>query len=125
MLARCELLRRYPHAVVYARRLDINGIEEVAHPIFTGSMDPDVRFYGFDIASDQIAAWSFVIAEQPSAPRFGVKVGGPAVATTHLPAGDGHAGQVGARLRQTPVRITIPATVLLRKAEDEDQEQDA
>ena len=40
----------------------------------TGAMEPDVRFFGFDIAAAEIGDWSIVIAEQPTAPRFGVEV---------------------------------------------------
>ena len=43
-------------------------------PILTGSMEPDVRFFGFDIAAAEIGDWSIVIAEQPTAPRFGIEV---------------------------------------------------
>ncbi|SFS14089.1 hypothetical protein SAMN04487846_2845 [Microbacterium sp. cf046] len=120
MLIRSELLRRYPHAVVYAIRPGADGGPQVADPIFTGAMEPDVRFYGFDIPADDIAAWSLVIAEQPTAPRFGVKVGTAPSDVTHLPPGPGHAAAVSRRLRQTPVRITIPATVLLRSDEERD-----
>lgn len=118
MLVRSELLRRFPHAVVYATRADPNGLPQVAHPIFSGAMEPDVRFYGFDIAAADIETWSLVIAEQPTAPRFGVEVGAAPVGPSHLPAGPGHAAQLARQLRQTPVRITIPATVLLREDEE-------
>ncbi|HSI93555.1 MAG TPA: hypothetical protein VK925_08640, partial [Jiangellaceae bacterium] len=119
ILVRSELLRRYPHAVVYATRPAPGGTPEIAHPIFTGAMEPDVRFYGFDIAAADIGTWSLVIAEQPTAPRFGVEVGEAPAERTHLPAGPGHAAQLARQLLQTPVRITIPATVLLREEDDE------
>jgi hypothetical protein len=37
-------------------------------------MEPDVRFFGFGIAAAEIGDWSIVIAEQPTAPRFGIEV---------------------------------------------------
>jgi hypothetical protein len=117
VLLRSELLRRYPHAVVYAVKPD-DANAAPAMPILTGSMEPDVRFFGFDIASAEISDWSIVIAEQPTAPRFGIEVADvpelPAGAN-HLPLaeGDGDAAQLATRLRQQPVRVTIPASVLL------------
>lgn len=112
VLLRSELLRRYPDAVVYATKPDT----PTAMPILSGSMEPDVRFFGFDIPADDIGEWSIVIAEQPSAPRFGVEVDEVPAGTSHLPvtATDGTAASLAARLRQHPVRFTIPASVLLR-----------
>jgi hypothetical protein len=110
MLVRSDLLRRYPHAVIYASKPT-----EERHPIFSGAMDPDVRFFGFDIPADEIADWSIVIQEQPSAPRFGVEVGADTGDASYLPVtADQNSARVAARLRQTPVRITIPSSVLLR-----------
>ena len=113
MLLRSELLRRYPDAVVYATKPDVPP----AMPILTGSMEPDVRFFGFDIPAAEIGDWSIVIAEQPTAPRFGVEVDEVPAGANHLPlaAGDGDAAELASRLRQQPVRVTIPAPVLLRK----------
>jgi hypothetical protein len=112
VLLRSELLRRYPDAVVYAVKPD----SPPALPVLTGAMDPDVRFFGFDIAAEEIGGWAIVIAEQPTAPRFGVDDPPelPA-ASTHLPlaAEDGDAARLAVRLRQHPVRVTIPAAVLL------------
>ena len=86
-------------------------------PILSGAMEPDVRFFGFDIPADEIADWSIVIAEQPTAPRFGVEVDEVPTGVSHLAltAADGDAARLALRLRQHPVRVTIPATVLLRQ----------
>jgi hypothetical protein len=108
-LLRCELLRRYPHAVVYATK---PGAEPAA-PIFAGAMEPDVRFFGFDIPAAQIGGWSIVVAEQPSAPRFGLEEDAVPVGVTHAPVADADAAVLAGRVRQQPARITIPATVLL------------
>lgn len=107
MLVRSELLRRYPDAIVYATK----GAEQ-RHPIFTGGFAPDVRYFGFDIDADEIADWSIVIQEHPSAPRFGVEVDTDHGAATHVPPPDANAALVALETRQMPVRITIPATVL-------------
>ena len=110
LLLRSELLLRYPDAVIFATRAG-----EERHPIFTGGFAPDLRYAGFDIPAADIPTWSIVIMEHPSAPRFGIEVGTDTGSATHLPAGDGNAASVALRARQSPVRITIPATVLLRR----------
>ncbi len=91
-------------------------------PILTGAMEPDVRFFGFDIAAAEIGDWSIVIAEQPTAPRFGIEVDEVPAGASHLPltAGDGDAARLATRLRQQPVRMTIPATVLLTATDEAD-----
>ena len=107
MLVRSELLRRYPDAIVYATRAG-----EQRHPIFTGGFAPDLRYFGFDIGVDEVASWSIVIQEHPSAPRFGVEVGTDNGTATHVPPPKENAALVGHQTRQMPVRITIPTTVL-------------
>ena len=94
MLVRSELLRRYPDAVVYATRPGppTRGPPTRSSP---AAIEPDVRFFGFDIAAAEIGGWSIVIAEQPTAPRFGVEVGEAPAGRAHLPAGDGDAAQLG------------------------------
>jgi hypothetical protein len=108
LLIRSELLRRYPDAVIYA----VRGTEE-RQPVFTGAFAPDVRYAGFDIPSTDIATWSIVLMEHPSAPRFGVEVGTDAGTATHRSPVGTNAAAAAQSLRQLPVRITIPATVLL------------
>jgi len=108
LLVRSELLRRYPDAVLLAVR---DGVERP--PVFTGAFAPDVRYAGFDIPAADIRDWSIVLMEHPSAPRFGVEVGADTGPGSHLPAVDPNAAAAAHRLRQLPVRITIPATVLL------------
>jgi len=88
LLVRGDLLRRYPNAIVYAvkavrtsdGRRDLS--DEELHPLFTGRLDPDVAFYGFDLdvtkarGDDGEEGWFFVLQEQPSEPRFGLDVAG-------------------------------------------------
>jgi hypothetical protein len=87
MLVRGELLRRYPNSVIYAvkavpasqppdgrLKLSTNANDE-KHPLFRGTLKPDVTFLGFDLTrTDAIAdpGWFFVIQEQPTEPRFGL-----------------------------------------------------
>ncbi len=83
LLLRSELLRRYPTAMVYALHR-ITPRPEERHPIFTGTLNPDVTYLGFDITRDEIERdlnnWTFVIQEQPTEPRFGI---------VEVPEGDG------------------------------------
>jgi hypothetical protein len=80
LLLRGELLRRYPTAAVYGVRATTAGRlstdpADVASPIFTGSFEPDISFVGFDLADHELDdgnGWFFVIAEQPTEPRFGL-----------------------------------------------------
>ena len=80
LLVRGQLLRRYPNAVVYAvpARAD-SSIDPtpgaVKDPVFWGRIDPDVTFVGFDLTREMVEVapgWYFVIAEQPTEPRFGL-----------------------------------------------------
>ena len=84
LLLRCELLRKYPNAVVYAVAAEpgANGEfnlstdpQKQRHPLFRGTLKPDVTFLGFDLTKDQATAdpgWFFVIQQQPTEPRFGL-----------------------------------------------------
>ncbi len=83
LLIRGELLRRYPDAIIYARKAVKSGARRVPgpeekYPLFRGSLEPDVTFLGFDIdrdearGSDVDPGWFFVLQEQPTAPRFGL-----------------------------------------------------
>ncbi|WP_405475276.1 hypothetical protein [Streptomyces sp. NBC_00009] len=82
LLLRTALLRRYPGALVYAAPLlppAPDGAREpddahAQHPIFRGGLDPDTAFLGFDLRLGEILGhdWCFVIAEQPTEPRFGL-----------------------------------------------------
>lgn len=84
LLLRSELLRRYPNALVYATRANpstgpLTGSPEV-HPVFSGTLPPDVSFFGFELSRAQLeetdsttgAIWYFVVQEQPSEPKFGL-----------------------------------------------------
>jgi hypothetical protein len=85
LLLRSALLRRYPGAIIYAAPLltpspNAPGQEpepddsRARQPIFRGGLDPETAFLGFDLTLPEILAtpWCFVIAEQPTEPRFGL-----------------------------------------------------
>ena len=47
-------------------------------PVFRGSIDPDMTFFGFAFTKEQATAglgYYFVLAEHPSEPRFGFELG--------------------------------------------------
>jgi hypothetical protein len=83
LLIRGELLRRYPNAVISAvpavmgsdnqRHLGTTG--EIS-PVFRGTIEPDMTFFGFALTEAQATAglgYYFVLAEHPSEPRFGLE----------------------------------------------------
>ena len=83
LLIRGELLRRYPHTVIYAKKAVLSGTRRVPggaekYPLFRGSLEPDVTFLGFDLSKKEALGdgvdqgWFFVLQEQPTAPRFGL-----------------------------------------------------
>jgi hypothetical protein len=146
MLIRSSLLRRYPSAVIYAAKaLERNGVrkpavspDHEAHPVFRGSVQPDVTFFGFDLTVDQVVGsgvgddhgYFIVLQEQPGEPRFGFDVGTPLGGGTHLKVSSGapagsttgpalqwgrNGAHVAAMLRQQPVRIAIHASQFVKK----------
>ncbi|MFD9323061.1 hypothetical protein ACFWDQ_36355 [Streptomyces sp. NPDC060053] len=89
LVLRSALLRRYPGAIVYAAPF-VEGEPDdtrARRPVFRGAVDPDTTFLGFDISKADLLAspWCFVIAEQPSEPRFGLDDEPLALGQTYVP----------------------------------------
>ncbi|MEU1390910.1 MULTISPECIES: hypothetical protein [unclassified Nonomuraea] len=90
LLVRGQLLRRFPHTVLYAAPARFDGTFDTSPtvikvPIFCGQVDPDVTFAGFELTREDVEpapGWYFVLAEQPTEPRFGLDVGGSGALTT-------------------------------------------
>jgi hypothetical protein len=91
LLVKAELLRRHPDTIVTAVAATVVDGErtlgtDTKFPVFTGRLDPDLSFFGFDLqpgqarGTDGTEGWFFVLAEHPTQPRFG------------LDADDGHYG---------------------------------
>jgi hypothetical protein len=82
LLIRGELLRRYPNSVIYAVRADAQHSlsrepNDELHPLFRGTLKPDVTFLGFNLTKEDAIAdpgWFFVIQQQPTEPCFGMDV---------------------------------------------------
>lgn len=87
LLVRSPVFRRYPNTIVYAVKTvrSVSGRElgtEERHPLFRGTLEPDVTFFGFDLTADEVRGvddpqsanqgWYLVLQEQPSEPRFGL-----------------------------------------------------
>jgi hypothetical protein len=78
LLVRGELLRRYPNTVVVAIKASGPNTpstrdEDVERPIFSGYLEPDITFFGFDLEDDDLTVgngWFFALQEQVTEPRF-------------------------------------------------------
>jgi hypothetical protein len=84
LLVRGELLQRYPNAVIWAWKANEDGDklivapdeDEREEPIFQGRFSPDMSYAGFSRSIKELGdEWFFVLAEQPTGPRFGLDVG--------------------------------------------------
>jgi len=109
LTVRGDLLKKYPNTLIYAQKAhiakDANGnplpnddpviapvasdaevASEIKFPVFKASVDPDIRFFGFDLSVDQARGdehpvletddWGyyFIIQQLPGEPRFGMDV---------------------------------------------------
>ncbi|WP_371599925.1 hypothetical protein [Streptomyces sp. NBC_00564] len=120
LLVRGQLLRRFPHTVIYAAPARFDGTFDtsptvIKEPIFWGQVDPDVTFAGFELTRQDVEpapGWYFVLAEQPTAPRFGLDAGASGALATwsdltwdHVGVGEGEhltlaAGGLGGTARR-------------------------
>jgi hypothetical protein len=86
LLIRGEVLLRYPNTIVYAAKAVREGNKHVlpkvldasnSKPhIFHGELDPDIRFFGFELTETQAKTedgngWFFVLQQHPDEPHFG------------------------------------------------------
>lgn len=96
LLIRGELLQRYPNTIIYAvkavRREGKRTIDDSdqRHPQFSGTLEPDVVFFGFDLTVDEMLGedtqpqaadgegWFIVLQEQPTELHFGLDLKRPA-----------------------------------------------
>jgi hypothetical protein len=93
LIVRGDLVRRYPGTVIYAAQATFAGDRRAlveppveVHPTLSASLAPDVMLRGFPLTEAQVrggdpdplsnptAGWFFVIASQPTEPRFGLDV---------------------------------------------------
>ena len=127
LLLRSELLRRYPSALLYASRDGVTTSDgrrttEERHPLFMGSLNPDVTFVGLPFSRDEIvrdqALWSFIIQEAITEPTFGLDRSNNEASNYISPPrsenGPSNGATVAAALFRLPVRVLIRAATLLR-----------
>jgi hypothetical protein len=93
LIVRGDLVRRYPGTVIYAAQATFAGGRRTlvdppieVHPTLSASLAPDVMLRGFPLTEAQVrggdpdplsnptAGWFFIIASQPTEPRFGLDV---------------------------------------------------
>jgi hypothetical protein len=109
LVVRGELLKKYPNTIIYAQKAHIfknkNGVAdpqkepiiteikteaemktEIEFPIFRAEIQPDFRFFGFDMSIEQARGdanpqhesddwgWYFIIQQIPGEPRFGADI---------------------------------------------------
>lgn len=109
LVVRGELLKKYPNTIIFAQKAHIfrdkNGNpdgtkppvlaevkteadmkNEIEFPLFRAEIEPDIRFFGFDMTIAQAKGadhpshpnddwgWYFVIQQIPGEPRFGMDV---------------------------------------------------
>jgi hypothetical protein len=104
LVIRGDLLKRYPNTVIFAQKaiegkdlsdqepiidqdLDENEFNlQVKFPLFKAEIEPDIKFFGFDLTIDQAKGvekspsfsdslgWFFVLQEVPGEPRFGMDI---------------------------------------------------
>jgi hypothetical protein len=152
LLLRSDLLRRYPNAVIYltpaivktgspTTPASLAPDEDASHerlPIFGGSMQPDVSFFGFPVTTDRATGrdggpgYYVVIQEHPTEPRFGLDVGINLGTASHLVVGarppsgvalppgctwGANAAHMAGITRRLPVRIAIHASRLIAQAQ--------
>jgi hypothetical protein len=122
-VVRGELIRRYPDALTFAMRAvpntsppsfiaptSTNGA--LAKILFHDHLPPDILLVGFDLTEADLppeGKWWFVIAEHPTAPRFGYPPNIQAVGFITT----GNAASIAQKLLRPPVRAAFEASKLV------------
>jgi hypothetical protein len=124
LVVRGELVKRYPDAITLGLRAiepvqghpefvdpASNGSKPIAPILFHAFLPPDILLVGFDLTDADLVPnrWWFVIAEHPTAPRFGILNG-------QAPPLGAHAGIVAHDYLRDPVRAAFEASRLLAPA---------
>lgn len=143
LLLRSALLRRYPNALVcLTPAVSVSDVRQPSplesaevFPVFSGSMQPDVSFFGFDLTTADVLTgngglgYYLIIQEHPTEPRFGLSVAAPngtiyVKATAPVPTGQSlnglqwglNAAQTAGITRRLPVRLAIHTSLLIASA---------
>jgi hypothetical protein len=152
LMIRGELLRRYPTTHVYAvpgvfttpgdssTRVPSADPTQELHPLFRGTMSPDLSYYGFALSPTQAfsapgyGGYYFVLQQHPTQPRFGLETtaslttvtwqwfpgGFATVATPNAPTGStvpaiwgNDAASMASLTFRDPVQVSIHADLML------------
>ncbi|MEP6618806.1 MAG: hypothetical protein ABJE47_05810 [bacterium] len=124
LVVRGELVKRYPDLMA----MGLHSIPPVVgHPtfidpespfgpaiapvLFHAFLAPDILLIGFDLTEADLVPdrWWFVLAEHPTAPRFGLQDG-------VLPPVGAHAGAFGKAILRDPIRAAYEASRLVAPA---------
>jgi len=104
LLIRGDLLKRYPNTLIFAQKAiakpgedfdpginteldEENFLKHVKFPLYKAEINPDIKFFGFDLTIEQAKGtsgsvgfpdddlgWFFIIQEVPGEPRFGMDI---------------------------------------------------
>jgi hypothetical protein len=132
LLLRGELVRRYPHLIVYLvpgvrtadnRRVPSEDQAQERYPLFTGSLGANARFYGFDRGEDDLRAGDglyFILQEPPAEQRFGLPLSNPLPADSFASVGssgatfvEDTAAEVACAAIIRPTRLAVFGTLML------------
>jgi hypothetical protein len=140
MVMRSSLLRRYPNAVIYMA--PAQNVGTASNPVlvpnitapevlpsFSGSMQPDIAFFGFPVTpgaaagTDGTLGYYVIIQEHPTEPRFGIDAeittSGTYVSVAAPPSSlnvtgwNTNAAATARITRRLPVRMAIHAARLI------------
>lgn len=99
LVVRGAIVRRYPHAIIAAVKATNSNFpptfveDSEAEILFHAQLDPDYLLVGFKLSAAEVKAdnWWFLLAEHPTAPRFGMAEapsGNPRSAAATIDQGD-------------------------------------
>jgi hypothetical protein len=80
LVVRGAIVRRYPHAIIAAVKASSSSFPPTfiagseAEVLFHAHLEPDYLLVGFKLSAEQVRTenWWFLLAEHPTAPRFGM-----------------------------------------------------
>jgi len=128
MLLRSSLLRRYPNASIYMTPALVSATapgglapdqdpNNERMPVFSGSMKPDICFFGFPISvaaatgADGRNGYYLVLQEHPTEPRFGINDGSAPAGASYLTVG----GKLPKGVRSWPTTSAAMANLTRRR----------
>lgn len=142
LLIRGDLLRRFPNTILYAikakKNVSDNGGNEnyripdtsqeknIKFPLFKGSMEPDVTFFGFDLTQEEVVSsanpgdnenhgWFFVLQEPVSDLSFKLQKSDTFSTLINNNIDNNNAAKVASAIYNSPTLFAIHAGDLISK----------